>query len=266
MKLYIKATSTYLSDEELDIKKELKQRYKLDTRRQDSFIHLAVLGAQRLKDITDIKKDDELYLTSGVGNIDVIQRINRSVYEEKQFIKPFDFINTLGNTTSYYVATSLGIKGKNIFQISDNFTYINSLISIYSSLSMSKKEAIFGCVDLVSEPDEILKRVLGISENCELVSGVNYQKLSVNNEDSISEIEFDTKFYTLDEIKEILKDSDKEIFSSFRCSEIDAKKESKFFETELSYVINKRVESKKDMIYIDCFNGRYKILRLKSLR
>ena len=37
-----------------DIKKELKQRYKLDTRRQDDFIHLAVFGAQRLKEKTTI--------------------------------------------------------------------------------------------------------------------------------------------------------------------------------------------------------------------
>ena len=113
MKLYIKNYSSYTSDEEnIEIKKVLKQKYKLDTRRQDSFIHLAVYGGQLLKEKTDISVDDELYLTSGVGNIDIIQKTNTYIYEENQPLKLFDFINLLGNTTSYHVASSLGVKGK----------------------------------------------------------------------------------------------------------------------------------------------------------
>lgn len=204
MKLYIKNYSSYRSDiDSIEIKKELKQRYKLDTRRQDDFIHLAVFGAQKLKEKTEINKDDELYVTSGVGNIDVLQRTDLYVYREKQFIKPFDFINMLGNTTSYYVASSLGVKGKNIFQISDNFTFINSLISIYASMSISNKDAILGSIDLVNEPDEVMKRVLGISEDTEVVSSVNYQKFSLLSENAIAEVEFDTKVYTSENIKYI---------------------------------------------------------------
>lgn len=128
MKLYIKNYSTYRSDEkDIDIKKTLKQKYKLDTRRQDAFIHLALYGAQLLKEKTAISEDDEFYLTTGVGNIDVVQRTNTYMYEENQPLKLFDFINLLGNTTSYYVASSLGISGKNIFQISDNFKLIQSI-------------------------------------------------------------------------------------------------------------------------------------------
>ena len=65
MKLYIKNYSSYRSDkEDIDIKKVLKQKYKLDTRRQDAFIHLAVYGAQLLKEKTAISEDDEFYLTT----------------------------------------------------------------------------------------------------------------------------------------------------------------------------------------------------------
>ena len=149
MKLYVKAFSSYRGDlNEFDVKKELKQGYKLDTRRQDTFIHLALYGALQLKDKADIKMDDELYITSGVGNMDVVQKSNICVNENKDYLKPFDFINMLGNTTSYYVASVLGLKNKNIFQISNNFTFINTLISIYASLNVSKKEAILGSVDL----------------------------------------------------------------------------------------------------------------------
>ncbi len=91
MKLYVKAFSTYRGDlNTFDVKKELKQRYKRDTRRQDKFIHLALYGALLLKDKVDIGMDNELYITSGVGNIDVVQKANTSVNEEKSYLKPFD--------------------------------------------------------------------------------------------------------------------------------------------------------------------------------
>ncbi len=266
MKLYIKNYSSYKSDiDDVEIKKELKQKYKLDTRRQDDFIHLAVFGAQKLKEKTTINKDDELYITSGVGNIDVLQRTNQYVCKDRQFIKPFDFINMLGNTTSYYVASSLGVKGKNIFQISDNFTFIHSLISIYASMQSSKKDAILGSIDLLNEPDEVIKRVLGISEDTEVVSSVNYQKFSLSSENAIAEVEFETKVYTLDEIKSLLLSSDRNVLSSMRCKELQIKKDTKFFETMASYAINTAIESHVDLIYVDCFEDKYKILKLKSL-
>ncbi len=267
MKLYIRAMSSYRSDtQDLDIKKELKQKYKLDTRRQDAFIHLAVLGAQRLKEKVDIRVDDELYLTSGEGNIDIIQKTDDYVCEQNQFITPFDFINMLGNTTSYYVATSLGVKGKNIFQISDNFSVINSLIAIYASLKRGGHESIFGAIDLVASPAELSRRVLGVDEDCELVSSVNYQKLSLEKDGAIAEIEFDALFYKKDEIQNILKNYNDNVHVSMRSEDIEAKKADKFFQTELSYSINESIKNKKDMIYIDYIDNKYKILRLNNLK
>lgn len=267
MKLYIKNYSSYRSDkEDVDIKKELKQKYKYDTRRQDEFIHLAVYGAQLLKDKTEINEDDELYVTSGVGNIDVVQRTNTNVYENNQFIRLFDFINLLGNTTSYYVASALEVKGKNIFQISDNFTYINSLISLYASIKNSKKDAIMCALDFVNTPQEVTKRTLGVQESCELTSSVNYQKFSLHPENAIAEIEFDAKFYDLNEIKDFLLLTTVPVQASFRCEGLDLEEDAKVFETVASYAVNKSVENSQDLIFIDCFENRYKILKIKSLK
>lgn len=267
MKLYIKNYSSYTSDEEnIEIKKVLKQKYKLDTRRQDSFIHLAVYGGQLLKEKTDISVDDELYLTSGVGNIDIIQKTNTYIYEENQPLKLFDFINLLGNTTSYYVASSLGVKGKNIFQISDNFTYINSLISIFASISNSGKNAILCSIDLVGTCDEAIKRVLGVDEGSRVLSSVNYQKFSLSNDDAIAELEFDTKTYSLDEVKTFLENNKKQIVFSPRFKESKVSNKLGFFETIPSYSINESMKNNQDLTYIDCFEDRYKILKLKSLK
>jgi hypothetical protein len=266
MKLYVKAFSSYRGDlNAFDVKKELKTKYKLDTRRQDSFIHLAVYGAQLLKDKIEINSNDELYVTSGVGNIDVLQKTNNYVHEEKEFIKPFDFINMLGNTTSYYVASSLGLKDKNAFQISDNFTFINTLVSVCASLNASKKEAILGSVDLSTNPEEVIKRVLGVSEETKVTSGVNYQKLSLSSLGALAEVEFDAKIHSLDEVEALLKKTKSKVVVSMRCERLDSKKDNEFFETMPSHYLNQAIETKEDLVYVDCFDDRYKIMKVNVL-
>jgi len=242
MKLYIKEYISYIDDGEIDIKKELKQKYKLDTRRQDRFIYLAVYGGQLLKQKIEIKEDDELYVTSGVGNAEIVQKTNTYMYKENQPLKLFDFINLLGNTTSYYIAKSLGIKGKNIFQISDNFTYTNTLISAYASILNSKKDVIICTIDLVSSPEEITKRVMGVKKSCEVQSSVNYQKLSLSKDGAIGMIEFG-----LDE-------------------ETTCKAEDKPFETYTSYVINRALRDKKDLLHVEIFEDKKRTIKVKSFK
>jgi len=267
MKLYVKAVSSFTSDlKSFDVKKELKSKYKLDTRRQDTFIHLAVYGAQMLKETTSINIDDELYITSGVGNIDVLQKTNLYVFEEEEFIKPFDFINMLGNTTSYYVASSLGVKSKNTFQVSDNFTFIKSLISIYASLKVSSKEAILGSVDLATNPQEVIQRVLGVDENTNILSSVNYQKLSLNDNNAVASIEFDSKTYSQDEIKQLQKSLDTKIIISRRCENMNFSKENYFFETIASSIVNSAIVNMEDIVCIECFEDTYKVLKIMNLR
>ena len=256
MKLYIKNYSSFIQDN-TNIKKELKQKYGVDTRRQDSFIHLALYGAQLLKEKTNIEESDELYITSGIGNEDIVQKTNTYMHEENQPLKLFDFINLLGNTTSYYVAKSLGIKGKNIFQISDNFTYINTLISLYSSIKHSGENAIIGTIDLVSNPSQIIKRVMGVDENIELISSVNYQKFSLSPMDAICKIEFDIKSYCYDDIKDKL--SNATMISRENCDEV-------FFETMMIFKINEAIKNKIDMTLIESIENKYKIIKIKNLK
>lgn len=266
MKLYVKGHSSYAGElKDFDVKKELKTIYKRDTRRQDSFIHLALYGALRLKDKCEIKSDDELYITSGVGNMDVIQKAYKLVKEQKEYFKPFDFINMLGNTTSYYVASALGVKSKNIFQISNNFTYINTLISIFASLNISKKEAIVGSVDLATDPNILIQRVLGVSQEIDVISGVNYQKLSLQEKDAVASIEFDTKVYSKLEIMALIKETSLEVKISQRDKEISKNNCKTFFETIASFYLNEAIDKKQDLLYIEYYHGNYRVLKLINL-
>ncbi|WOE69605.1 hypothetical protein RZR97_10915 [Hydrogenimonas thermophila] len=268
MKLYIHSYSSYRSDVETEnIKQILKQKYKYDTRRQDDFILLGVYGAYMLKESCNILPDDELYITSGIGNIDVLQKCCRHVYEKNQLIRPFDFINSVGNTLSYHIAKSLQLKGKNIFQISDNFTYLHTLILIYASLTMSKKSAIIGTIDHISEEfEEIARKASGIDEKTTMFSSVNFQKLSLKEENALAEIDFENDLYTLEEIKNIMQTFDGNIKCSIRCKKLDCTKEQNFFETEISNAVNQTLESKQNLLYVDCYNDKYKILRVRYLK
>lgn len=266
MKLYVKAHSSYRSDkEDIDIKKELKQNFKVDTRRKDGFIYMGLLGALRLKEQVSIERENELYITSGLGNVNILEKTNDYILEQKEYMKLFDFINMLGNTTSFYVASELGIKGKSIFQVADNFTYFNTLVSIYASLINSKNEAILGSIDLVSDDEEVIKRLLDLPETSNVVSSVNYQKLSLNAKDALCEVAFDTRFYSLDELSVILENESSKIVVSGRCSALEYEAPSKYFETNASYVLNEAIRTKVDTLYVECYNDKYKILKIKSL-
>ena len=266
MKLYVKASSSYRSDlEEIDVKKELKQNYKVDVRRKDAFIHMGLLGALRLQEHVSVERENELYVTSGLGNVNILEKTNNYVLEQKEYMKLFDFINMLGNTTSFYVASALGIKGKSIFQVADNFTYFNALVSIYASLTASKNEAILGSIDLVSDNEEVIKRLLDLEESTQVLSSVNYQKLSLNANDALCEVAFDTIFYSLNEVNAILQDETSKIVVSMRCSDLKYETPSAYFETNASYVLNEAIKTKEDTLYVERYNDKYKILKIKNL-
>ena len=262
MKLYVKAISSYRSDnEDINLKQELKKSYKIDVRRKDDFIHAGLYGALRLRDAIEIKREDELYLTSGYGNINILAKMNEYMVENKESIKLFDFINMLGNTTSFYIASELGIKAKSIFQISDNFTYFNTLVSVYASLCKTKNEAIVGALDIASENEEVLKRVAGVEEQSSITTSVMFQKLSLDAKDALCEIEFDTKFYTLEEVQKLIKETTFKTVFSTRCKELDTEKRT-YIETDASSILNEAITNKESYLYVECYERKYKILKI----
>jgi len=267
MKLYVKATSSYRSDlEDIVIKKELKTNYKVDTRRKDDFIHAGLLGALRLRDKIEIGQDDELYLTSGVGNFNIVSSVYEAMIRNKELMRLFDFINILGNTTSFYVASELGIKAKSLFQISDHFTYFHSLINIYASLISSQNEAVLGAIDIKSEDESVIKRLLGIEIDVSAVSSVSYQKLSCSKTDALAEIEFDTLFYSLEEIQVLIEKKSMRVICSLRCIELKIDKALVFFETFGASIVEDAINTKEDTLFIEFYQNRYKILKIRGLK
>ena len=262
MRLYVHAISSYRSDREiLNIKKELKQKSKMDLRRKEEFIYAGLFGALRLQENCEIQRESELYLTSGFGNINILAKMNEYIVEKQEYIKLFDFINMLGNTTNFYVASELGIKGKSIFEISDNFTYFHTLISIYASILKNNNEVIIGAIDLASHNPEVMKRVGGVDESVNVVSSVMYQKVSFEAKNALCSLEFDSRFYTKSEIESLIENENREVIFSTRCDN----KNNEYFETFASYVVNDMILKAKNCLYIECYEEKYKILKITPL-
>jgi hypothetical protein len=267
MKLYINSISSYRSDlETIDIKKELKETFKHDTRRQDLFIQLALLGAYRLKKESVIDQSDEVYVTSGLGNTDVISRLSNYVVKQGNSIKPFDFINVLGNATSYYITKALGTKGKALFQISDRFTYLRTLIFAYASISLSGNHAVISSCDLATQPEAAIKQVMGVDQETQIISSVNYQRVTTEQKDAIAEIEFESHLYSLEEVLHRVNNSNLKVIASARCKALGLSTPDVFFETMMSAVVNEAIQKQQDVMFIDCLDDRYAMLIIKSHR
>ncbi len=99
----------------------------------------------------------------------------------------------------------------------------------------------------------MIKRVLGLNPEIEVLSAVNYQKLTLNAEDAIASLEFDTKIYSLEEINEMVKNSSKKVLFAPK---------NDYFETMPSYYVNAAIEDEEELIYIDSFKDGYKILKV----
>jgi len=129
----------------------------------------------------------------------------------------------------------------------------HTLASIRSSPKNSGKDAIICTIDLASNPDENIRRVLGIDENVKITSAVNYQKLSLDSDVAIAYIKFDIKSYGLAEVLKIAKESNGDIVSTLGCVKLKCKKDEKFFETIVSHEVNQAIKNRKNTIILDCF-------------
>lgn len=266
MKLYVKSVSSYRSDlESIDIKQELKQKYKYDPRRQDAFIHLGVLGAKRLQEAGELQADDELYVTSGLGNIDILQRNHQKVTKEGGPLKPIDFINMLGNTVSYYIASAIGLKGKTIFQISDQFTYFRTLVSVWASLRQSGKHGVLAVCDLVSVPEGVSKRLSGIEPDQTIVSSVSCQRVSLSDENAFAEISFSLHPCNKEQLQARLLNLESKVLVSPRCKELLYPSMDVFFENTAGYAVNEAIRLKENLFFVDCFGENYQWVQLKIL-
>ena len=97
-----------------NLRRSVKSLTGFDLRRMDSFTLVAMQATYLLlKDFTP-KGSVGLYGVANYFSVELLQSLIKSV-EQKQDIRPFDFILSVGNAANFYLAKQFEMNGPNIF-------------------------------------------------------------------------------------------------------------------------------------------------------
>lgn len=137
-------------------------------RRADRFIQLALLGSARCAQGRTLAPRCGLYLSSGLGPVGNNLALQQQLCRDKVLPKPFNFINTLGSSSGYYVAKNLGIAGPNLFISRRNGSFEAAMALAEADLEAGMvAQALVGVVEECTLPlDEhrARQRLAGVSE------------------------------------------------------------------------------------------------------
>lgn len=84
-------------------------------RRIDRFIRLALLGSAECVKGRTLAPDCGLYISSGIGPVGNNIVVQETLWKQRKIPMPFNFVNTLGSSSGYYVAKNLGLSGQSLF-------------------------------------------------------------------------------------------------------------------------------------------------------
>ncbi len=149
--MYVHNASSFICDPVDDLaplKEELKKYTDFFFRRVNKFIMLSLMGVHQCVHGRTIDHSTAVYLSTENGNLGDTENVLHQIYRENSFPKPFNFINTMSNTASFYVAQSLKTLGRSITVSSKNVSFERGLELAMVDFELKHiKEALIGGVD-----------------------------------------------------------------------------------------------------------------------
>ena len=129
-------------------KEDVGRFTKLRFRRANRFVLISLAGACRCVNGMAVNGDTAVYLTTENGNLGDTETVLHQIFHTREFPMPYNFINTMSNTASYYVAQTLNLSGRNITFSSKNLSFERGLELLQCDLSGGTvREALIGGVD-----------------------------------------------------------------------------------------------------------------------
>ena len=142
--MYIHSASAFTGEANADInflKEEIRRYTQENFRRVNRFILLALLGALQCIDQRPLETATAVYLTTEDGNLGETANALDEIYMSRSLPKPFGFINTMSNTAAFYLARTLGIRGRNITVSSQHLSFERGLELLKRIFPVGRKEA-----------------------------------------------------------------------------------------------------------------------------
>lgn len=272
-------------DQDVDVKAECKKVAPSFIRRTDRFIQLGLLGVYGIKEQQEVDKDTALFMVSGQGNLSVFNRLCQQRYVEEVPPKPVDFINSLSNTSGFYIAKFLGLESKNLNLAQQGFVVENALLLADASLrNQQEKSILLGGVDERVEQSSNPHGYLDLSEDTEIGEGSNWMLLSASKSGAKARIDvlpqqFDqqsllayvTSLLTTQAFfathvafgQRVSNDLITCVMDVVPSELFDCQPVCDFYETNQLYALNLFIEEQRgSLLFIDGFEGKYRVITL----
>lgn len=112
-----------------EIRSVVKDETGFSVRRLDNFTLISLNAVYRLMTNNQTSKNLALYSGAEYMSVELFQSVITAM-ENKEAIRPFDFIATVGNAANYYLAKEFNIKGPNTFiGASENVLLKNGMLA-----------------------------------------------------------------------------------------------------------------------------------------
>ena len=271
------------ADETLDVKSRWKAISPKMIRRTDRYIQLSLLGAYEAVGEMELDPSTALYMASGQGNLAVFKRLRDQRYIHKQPPKPVDFINSLSNTSGFYVAQFFGLHGKNLNVSRHGLVVENTLLLAQTDLELGRESvALLGGVDELQEPATFTRRTLGICDERALGEGSNWMLLRSEENNALASIEVIKQDMDISTLQKYLEDVSTpaqiafgqrceevavaEIISHFKGKRFTYESHCDFYETSTLFILNHFIQiGSGTLYYVNSFENRYRIVKVTNL-
>jgi hypothetical protein len=145
------------------LKEELKRYTDVYFRRINKFVMLALIGAYRCVLNQQISRDTSIYLTTENGNLGDTESVLSQIYRHHSLPMPYNFINTMANTASFYVAQGLNLTGRNISISSQNLSFERGLELLKTDMDLHVvRSALAGSVDEATASESHFREKSGL--------------------------------------------------------------------------------------------------------
>jgi hypothetical protein len=191
--MYIHAASVFITPPVQDaqiLKDELKKYTDVYFRRINKFVMLSLVGAHMCMSGKDIDPQTSVYLTTERGNLGDTENVLTQIFRRQALPMPYNFINTMSNTASFYVSQGLKVSGRNISVSSQNLSFERGLELLKTDMSLGiVKNAVIGGVDEANSSDVHFRKKFGVPfESVAQMEGSCWLYLRSSGEGSMGEM------------------------------------------------------------------------------
>ena len=143
-------------------------------------------------------------ITSGQGNISLFDQIVQG-HLDKTLPRPIDFINLQSNSAGFYVATHLGLNGKNLFLTHQHFPVQMALLAAHNDIRTGKQSAVLiGGVDEWFAKQELARKILGVDAGTSLGEGSNWMLINDDERNALGTLEIFPELLDKNQLNQLL--------------------------------------------------------------